>query len=112
MSQPIAPSDSSSSSPLIAVYYSDFCPYCHFAKRLLKQEGLAFEGISVDFSRERRAEMEARSGRFTVPQVFIGSTHVGGYDDLAALKARGQLADLLAKERGHVPPSTGGGAPL
>ncbi|MDA3878685.1 MAG: glutaredoxin 3 [Halothiobacillus sp.] len=90
------------SSPLITLYFSNFCPYCHFAKRLLKQDGLAFEAVSVDFSRDRRAEMEARSGRESVPQIFIGATHVGGYDDLAAMKANGQLAVILAKERGEV----------
>lgn len=100
MSESDAVRESSAAAPQIVVYYSDLCPYCHFAKRLLKQEGLAFEGISVDFSRERRAEMETRSGRFTVPQIFIGATHVGGYDDLAALKASGDLYALLDKERG------------
>lgn len=85
-------------SPRIEVYLSTFCPYCSFAKRLLKQQGLAFDRISVDFSRTRRAEMEARAGRDSVPQIFIGQTHVGGYDELAALVATGGLPAVLAKE--------------
>jgi glutaredoxin 3 len=109
MSHSVASGDPGLSPPRITIYFSDFCPYCHFAKRLLKQEGLAFEGISVDFSRDRRAEMEARSGRETVPQIFIGATHVGGYDDLAEMKANGQLVVILAKERGDrsSPPEKG-----
>lgn len=104
MNAPVVPNDPPA--PLITIYYSDFCPYCHFAKRLLKQEGLAFEGISVDLSRARRTEMEERSGRSSVPQIFIGATHVGGYDDLAALRASGRLADVLARERGSSPAPT------
>lgn len=85
--------------PIVEVYLSAFCPYCHFAKRLLKEQGLAFSQISVDFHSDRRTEMEQRSGRETVPQIFIGQTHVGGYDDLAALVSSGKLPALLEKER-------------
>jgi glutaredoxin 3 len=86
--------------PLHAVVYlSAFCPYCHFAKRLLKQQGVQFIELSVDFNAAARDEMELRSGRETVPQIFIGQTHVGGYDDLAALVAAGGLPGLLEKER-------------
>lgn len=85
--------------PGVEIYLSAFCPYCHFAKRLLKQQGLAFSTILVDFHADRRAEMEQRSGRETVPQIFIGQTHVGGYDDLAALVAAGKLNALLENER-------------
>ncbi len=85
-------------SPEIVVYSSAFCPYCHLAKRLLAKHGLVFTEISVDFHPARRDEMEARSGRETVPQIFIGSTHVGGFDDLSALVARGELPALLARE--------------
>ncbi|MGC8697477.1 MAG: glutaredoxin 3 [Halothiobacillus sp.] len=89
--------------PLHAVVYlSAFCPYCHFAKRLLKQQGIQFIELSVDFNAAARHEMELRSGRETVPQIFIGQTHVGGYDDLAALVAAGGLPGLLEKERQNV----------
>lgn len=89
----------SSDAPLVEIYLSAFCPYCHFAKRLLKEQGIDFSKISVDFNADRRAEMEQRSGRETVPQIFIGQTHVGGYDDLAALVSAGKLPALLEKER-------------
>ncbi len=81
------------------MYASAFCPYCHFAKRLLKQQNLPFIELSVDFNAAMRDEMEARSRRETVPQIFIGQTHVGGYDDLAALVAAGGLPALLASEQ-------------
>jgi len=81
------------------VYLSAFCPYCHFAKRLLKQQGVQFIELSVDFNAAARDEMELRSGRETVPQIFIGQTHVGGYDDLSALVNAGGLPSLLEKER-------------
>ncbi|MHB1230461.1 MAG: glutaredoxin 3 [Halothiobacillus sp.] len=85
------------------VYLSAFCPYCHFAKRLLRQQGLDFIEISVDFNASRREEMAFRSGRETVPQIFIGQAHVGGYDDLSALVASGALPALLEKERPKTP---------
>ena len=86
--------------PPIELFGSALCPYCHMAKRLLAKHGLEFTEISVDFHRARREEMEARSGRDTVPQIFIGATHVGGFDDLSALVARGELPALLARESG------------
>lgn len=89
----------SSDAPIVEVYLSAFCPYCHFAKRMLKSQDIDFKGISVDFHSDRWAEMEQRSGRETVPQIFIGQTHVGGYDDLSALVSAGNLPALLEKER-------------
>lgn len=86
--------------PPIVLYGSALCPYCHMAKRVLHKQGLAFTEISVDFHPDRRDEMEVRSGRETVPQIFIGQTHVGGFDDLSALVARGELPALLAAELG------------
>jgi glutaredoxin 3 len=80
----------------IVVYASPFCGYCSAAKRLLKKKGAEFEEIDVLFDRERKREMIERSGRRTVPQIFIGDRHIGGYDDLAALDARGELDPLLA----------------
>jgi glutaredoxin 3 len=66
------------------------------AKRLLDDKGVRYEEIPVDMDVKRRAEMEQRSGRRTVPQIWIGERHVGGYDDLAALERAGQLDALLA----------------
>lgn len=108
MSEPTGISaDTSSGTPTVEVYLSAFCPYCHFAKRLLKEQGLEFLQISVDFHSDRRSEMEQRSGRETVPQIFIGQTHVGGYDDLAALVSAGKLPALLENERNrpHIQPN-------
>ncbi len=79
----------------IVVYSSSFCPYCSWAKRLLKNKKVKYEERSVDGDRNLRSEMEKRSGRSTVPQIFIGSTHVGGYDDMAALDRKGELDKLL-----------------
>ncbi len=82
----------------VVVYSSPFCGFCHAAKRLLAEKGVEFTEIDVVAEPERRAEMVERSGRRTVPQIFIGDAHVGGYDDLKALDARGELDPLLAGE--------------
>jgi glutaredoxin 3 len=79
----------------IEIYSSSWCPYCSAAERLLRSKGVAFEILSVDFNRTRRREMELRSGRRTVPQIFIDERHVGGFDDLAALDAEGALDAML-----------------
>lgn len=80
----------------IVVYSSPFCGYCAAAKRLLAGKGVEFGEIDVIAEPERRQEMIARSGRRTVPQIFIGTTHVGGYDDLKALDESGELDSLLS----------------
>lgn len=80
----------------VVVYSSGFCPYCSRAKSLLARKGVSFEEIDVTMDREKRAEMESRSGRHTVPQIFIGETHVGGCDDLYALDRGGKLDPMLA----------------
>ena len=80
----------------IVVYSSPFCGYCAAAKALLHAKGTGFEEIDVIADPERRREMIARCGRRTVPQIFIGTTHIGGYDDLHALDANGGLDPLLA----------------
>ncbi len=81
----------------VVMYATDWCPYCARARRLLEQKGVPFEEIDVEARPEARAEMTARSGgRSTVPQIFIGDTHVGGSDDLYALDASGELDRLLA----------------
>jgi glutaredoxin 3 len=85
----------STGKPLVKVYTSGFCPYCLFTKRLLNGKGVSYEEIRVDESDNLRGEMERRSGRRSVPQIFIGDRHVGGYDDMTALDRRGELDSLL-----------------
>lgn len=81
----------------ITVYSSPFCPYCHRAKALLKKKGVTFEEIDVFMQPRRKTEMMERAGgAHTVPQIFIGSTHVGGCDELYALDKKGGLDPLLA----------------
>ena len=80
----------------IVMYASPFCGYCMAAKRLLAGKGVEYTEIDVVAEPERRAEMTERSGRRTVPQIFIGEIHVGGYDDLKALESSGELDDLLS----------------
>ncbi len=81
----------------IEIYTSPLCGYCHAAKRLLSEKGVSFSEIDVSRDHERRAEMLGRAnGRRTVPQIFVGDTHVGGYDDLSALDRSGKLDPLLA----------------
>lgn len=83
--------------PRVVMYATDWCPYCARARRLLEGKGVQFEEIDVEARAGARAEMIERSGgRDTVPQIFIGDTHVGGSDDLYALAASGGLDRLLA----------------
>ena len=83
-------------SPTITIYTSGFCAYCVAAKNLLKSKGLAWNEVRVDTDPSRRDEMRARTRRTSVPQIFIGDVHVGGFDELAALDRKGELAPLLA----------------
>jgi glutaredoxin 3 len=83
------------SGPVVEMYANSWCPYCSAARALLAKKQVPVLEINVEDFPERRAEMIARSGRRTVPQIFIGDTHVGGYDDLAALERAGQLDPLL-----------------
>ena len=81
----------------VLMYSTAVCPYCIRAEQLLKHKGVEFiEKVRVDLEPERRQEMMEITGRRTVPQIFIGGTHVGGYDDLAALDHAGGLDPLLA----------------
>ncbi|HEY0145364.1 MAG TPA: glutaredoxin 3 [Methylovirgula sp.] len=83
--------------PHIVIYTTASCPYCHRAKALLNERGLAFEEISVDGDPAARATMTARAnGLYTVPQIFFGDRHIGGCDDLHDLDARGELQTVLA----------------
>ncbi|EJW11087.1 Glutaredoxin, GrxC [Rhodovulum sp. PH10] len=85
----------------IEIYTTPSCPYCRSAKRLLERKGLSFREIDVVGAPALRAEMTARAGgRTTVPQIFIGPTHVGGCDDLYALDAAGALDPLLRRDGG------------
>jgi glutaredoxin 3 len=82
--------------PPVEIYTTPFCPYCHDAKALLKKKNVSFTEIDVSRDRELRSKMTARAnGRTTVPQIFIGTTHVGGCDDLYALEDAGGLDSLL-----------------
>jgi glutaredoxin 3 len=81
----------------VRIYTTPICPYCVRAKSLLTKKGVAFEEIDVFMSEEARAQMEANSGGArSVPQIFVGDTHVGGSDDLYALEKDGKLDSLLA----------------
>lgn len=80
----------------VKIYSSDFCPYCARAKSLLTKRGVAqWEEIVVDGNSDVRAQMTQITGRTSVPQIFIGATHVGGCDDLHALDAQGGLLPML-----------------
>ncbi|MEN1729654.1 MAG: glutaredoxin 3 [Pseudomonadota bacterium] len=83
------------SSPEILLYVKETCPYCLAAKRLLKSKGVSWTEVSLLSEPNRRDEMIGRSGRKTVPQVFIGDKHIGGFDDLDALDQGGALDTLL-----------------
>ena len=82
--------------PTITLYTSAVCGYCVAAKNFLRSKGLAWEEVRVDAKPEERRHMVARTGRTTVPQIFVGETHVGGYDDMMALHRAGKLEPLLA----------------
>jgi len=81
--------------PKVVMYVTDWCPYCQRARSLLADKGVAVEEIDVDAVPGAREEMRARSGRDTVPQIFIGESHVGGSDELQALDEDGRLDPLL-----------------
>ncbi|HEV7618975.1 MAG TPA: glutaredoxin 3 [Burkholderiaceae bacterium] len=80
----------------VLMYSSGVCPYCVMAERLLKAKGVAvIDKIRIDLEPEQRAAMMQKTGRRTVPQIYIGDTHVGGFDDLSALDRLGKLDSLL-----------------
>jgi glutaredoxin 3 len=83
--------------PLVEIYTKSLCPYCWRAKALLESKGVAYEEIAVDYGgAERQIMIQRAKGRTTVPQIFIGGTHVGGCDDLMALDHAGKLDQLIA----------------
>ena len=79
----------------VLMYATAACPFCQSAERLLREKGAAIEKIRVDLEPARRAEMRRKSGRHTVPQIWIGERHIGGCDDLYALERAGKLDSLL-----------------
>ena len=83
----------------VIMYATAACPFCQSAERLLVAKGVQIEKIRVDLQPERRAEMIKKSGRRTVPQIWIGERHIGGCDDLYALDREGGLDPLLEKAK-------------
>jgi glutaredoxin 3 len=85
------------SQPSVVMYTTSWCPYCERARKLLARKNVTIEEVDVESAPEKRAEMRNRSGRTSVPQIFIGDQHVGGSDDLAALEEAGKLDSLLGR---------------
>lgn len=96
MSDPATPA--ADNAPAITIYSSAICPYCVAAKNFLKSKGQSWTEVRIDLDPDAREHMIASTRRTSVPQIFIGQTHVGGYDDLIALHRRGGLDPLLAGE--------------
>ncbi len=84
-----------STHPAVVMYSTRFCPYCMRARFLLDSKNVAYQDIGVDSRPELRREMMEKSGRRTVPQIWIGERHIGGYDDLARIEQTGKLDELL-----------------
>jgi glutaredoxin 3 len=82
--------------PKVILYVTLLCPYCFAAKRLMKQKNINYDEIRIDQNSQLKQEMIAKSGRFTVPQIFINDYHVGGYDDLIEHSKSGKLSTLLS----------------
>ena len=80
----------------VLMYSTGVCPFCLMAERLLKSKGAEIEKVRVDLEPARRDEMIERTGRRTVPQIYVGARHIGGYDELAALDRAGGLDSLLS----------------
>jgi glutaredoxin 3 len=88
-------SDTASPTPAIVIYTTAICPYCVAAKNFLKSKGQSWSEVRIDLDPAEREKMVARTKRTSVPQIFIGDTHVGGYDDMMALHRAGGLEPLL-----------------
>ena len=89
---------SDTSTPIITIYSTAICPYCVMAKNFLKSKGLAWTEVRIDTDPVERENMVAKTRRTSVPQIFIGGTHVGGYDDMMALHRAGKLDPMLNGE--------------
>jgi glutaredoxin 3 len=85
------------SAPKVVMYAADWCGYCARARRLLDAKGVQYEEIDVDLVPGAQAQMQARTGRSSIPQIFINDEHIGGSDDLQALDADGRLDTLLQR---------------
>lgn len=83
--------------PKVTIYTTSWCGYCRAAKSFFDSKGISYEEVDLTGDDEGRDDLRQRSGRTTVPQIWVGETHVGGYDDLRALDAKGGLQPLLAK---------------
>lgn len=83
--------------PVILIYSANLCPYCIMAKKLFDKKGVSYTEINVDSKLGLRQEMMEKTQRRTVPQIYIGDFHVGGFDDLHALESKNELDSLLAK---------------
>ena len=83
--------------PAVVMYTTSWCPYCERARKLLASKNVTFSEIDIESAAEKRAEMRNRSGRTSVPQIFIGDHHVGGSDDLHDLEDEGKLDSLLGR---------------
>ncbi|MCX2979833.1 glutaredoxin 3 [Halieaceae bacterium IMCC14734] len=81
--------------PAVTMYTTRYCPYCIRARQLLDSKGVVYEDLVVDANPELRQTMMAASGQRTVPQIWVGETHVGGFDDLYLLERQGELDTLL-----------------
>ncbi len=79
----------------VRIYSTTYCPYCHNAKALLDRKGVPYQDIDVTDDDAAREKLVATTGKRTVPQIFVGDTHVGGFDDLEALERAGKLDPLL-----------------
>ena len=90
--------DAAPAAGAIVIYDSAWCGFCRAARRLLDAKGWSYEARGVDGDAERRREMQERAGRTSVPQIWFGTTHVGGFDDLAELDRAGELDALYASE--------------
>ena len=89
---------SNPSTPAITIYSTAICPYCVAAKNFLKSKGRQWTEVRIDLDPAEREKMMARTRRTSVPQIFVGDVHVGGYDDMMALHRAGKLEPLLAGE--------------
>ena len=92
------PETALSDTPAITIYSTAICPYCVAAKNFLKSKGLGWTEVRIDTDPAERERMVAKTRRTSVPQIFVGDTHVGGYDDMMALHRAGKLESLLHGE--------------
>ena len=87
--------------PKVQIYTTQWCPYCHAAKSLLADKGVSYEEVDATDPEIRSAMVQRAHGRRTLPQIFVGDTHVGGYDDMIALHRAGKLEPLFAGQAGE-----------